>query len=765
MLILPIFYLKNLYKYIIICFNYNKPIQGGDMKKISILFLAVLVVFMGCKSPTIDTPAPTPTPAATYTVTFDSNGGSAVAAITGIASGAKITQPADPTKTSNTFAGWYKADLITAWNFATDTVTSSITLYAKWTPVPVAGVSTVTFDSQSATVAASPVTKTVTAPATTIDALPTAPTKTGFTFDGWWTAANGGGTKFDVTTSVTATITVYAKWIAVIPGTFAVTFESNGGSAVAAITGIASGAKITQPADPTKTSNTFAGWYKEVGLATPWNFTTDTVTADKTLYAKWTPIVTTTYTITFESNGGSVVTAITGIANGAKITQPANPTLSGNTFAGWYKEVGLTTAWNFATDTVTADKTLYAKWTPIVVGTYTITFDSNGGSAVTPIASITSGTTITAPTAPTKSGNTFVGWYKESGLTTTWNFATDTVTADKTLYAKWTVNTYQITFHGNGSDSGSMTNQTLTYGTPTAITSNAFSKTGYTFAGWSITSGVATVSYFNSASYSIGTANADLYAQWTINTYTVSYNVDGGSTIADTSANYNALISAPIPPTKSGYTFDKWYKSDLTTAWNFGSDTITANTTLYAKWKSSNASLATLSLSEATISPGFSAGTISYTASVANGISSVTINATVADGTATIHSGDTGSHTVSVGSGNNLAVLVTAQDGTTKTYTIVVTRAAITAGSTAYAYKTSDYKLYSKDLSSAGTAWVADTNTATSGITSIAIYGSTAYGYKDSDYKLYSKNLSSAGTAWIKVDDIAQSGFASIAIK
>ncbi|MDR2808009.1 MAG: InlB B-repeat-containing protein, partial [Spirochaetaceae bacterium] len=71
------------------------------------------------------------------------------------------------------------------------------------------------------------------------------------------------------------------------PATFTVTFNVNGGSAVAPISDVASGAKISKPADPAKKDSTFVGWYKEAALTTAWNFNSDTVTADITLYAKW----------------------------------------------------------------------------------------------------------------------------------------------------------------------------------------------------------------------------------------------------------------------------------------------------------------------------------------------------------------------------------------------------------------------------------------------------------------------------------------------
>jgi uncharacterized repeat protein (TIGR02543 family) len=137
--------------------------------------------------------------------------------------------------------------------------------------------------------------------------------------------------------------------------------------------------------------------------------------------------------VTFDSQGGSAVSAATAIP-GTTITDPAAPTRPGYAFIGWYKEAACVTPWDFSTDTVTADITLYAKWT--AGPTHTVTFDSQGGSAVTPATAIP-GTTITAPAPPTRSGYSFAGWFKEAACTNAWDFSTDTVTADITLYAKW----------------------------------------------------------------------------------------------------------------------------------------------------------------------------------------------------------------------------------------------------------------------------------------------------------------------------------------
>jgi uncharacterized repeat protein (TIGR02543 family) len=140
----------------------------------------------------------------------------------------------------------------------------------------------------------------------------------------------------------------------------------------------------------------------------------------------------TTYTVSFEANGGTPVPAAQTVAEGGTVTAPTAMTKSGYTFGGWYKESGLTNAWDFGTDTVTGEITLYAKWIP----TYTVSFEANGGSSVE-AQTVGEGGTVTAPTAMTKADYAFGGWYKESGLTNQWNFATDTVTADITLYAYW----------------------------------------------------------------------------------------------------------------------------------------------------------------------------------------------------------------------------------------------------------------------------------------------------------------------------------------
>jgi uncharacterized repeat protein (TIGR02543 family) len=145
---------------------------------------------------------------------------------------------------------------------------------------------------------------------------------------------------------------------------YTVNFEANGGTPAPVAQIVAGGGRATAPAAITKTDHAFGGWYREAAFATLWNFTTDTVTANITLYARWIPSASThTYTVSFEANGGTPAPAAQIVAGGGKVMTPAAMTKPGYTFIAWYREAGLINQWNFATDTVTEDMTLYAKWT------------------------------------------------------------------------------------------------------------------------------------------------------------------------------------------------------------------------------------------------------------------------------------------------------------------------------------------------------------------------------------------------------------------
>ena len=157
-----------------------------------------------------------------------------------------------------------------------------------------------------------------------------------------------------------------------------------------------SGTLATRPDAPAATPGyTFGGWNKADGTA--WDYASDKVTDDITLYAKW---AANTYTITFDTAGGSEIAPITQ-DYGTVITAPEAPTREGYTFIGWDKEIPTTMP--------AENMTVTAQWE---INRYTITFDTAGGSEIAPITQ-DYGTVITAPADPTREGYTFIGWDRE----------------------------------------------------------------------------------------------------------------------------------------------------------------------------------------------------------------------------------------------------------------------------------------------------------------------------------------------------------------
>ena len=190
------------------------------------------------------------------------------------------------------------------------------------------------------------------------------------------------------------------------PTTHTVTFEENGGTSVPDKT-VNHGDTVDKPDDPTKDGHTFAGWYEDELFEKPWNFNTDTVTRDMTLYAKWTPNkpgpelpsggvssdgnMDNAYRVLF-NDGATTLYIVTDLSAGDKLTKPEDPVKDGYTFAGWHKDTACTQPWDF-NDGITGDMTLYAKWTAQATATPTVT--PTATATVTPTVTATATTTAT----------------------------------------------------------------------------------------------------------------------------------------------------------------------------------------------------------------------------------------------------------------------------------------------------------------------------------------------------------------------------------
>jgi uncharacterized repeat protein (TIGR02543 family) len=299
----------------------------------------------------------------------------------------------------------------------------------------------------------------------------------------------------------------------------------------------------------------------------------------------------TTYTVTFDNNTGSgTMTAQTG-SSAANLTTNTF-TKIGYTFTGWNTVAGGTgTAYaDGANYTFTASTTLYAQW--ILDNTYLVAYNNNGGTGTqSDTNSYSSGATVTVLNAGTmsKTGYTFAGWDTQANGGGTHYNANDTFTMPAnavTLYAQWTINTYTVTFNNNDG-SGTMPPQTGNYNTTAALTSNTFTRTGYTFAGWNTVNVGGGTAYANGANYTF-TASTTLYAQWTADTYTVTFDGNGGGTPSPTSKSvtYDSTYGTLATVTRTGYTFNGWFTatSGGTQVTSGTTVALTAAQTLYAQW-------------------------------------------------------------------------------------------------------------------------------------------------------------------------------------
>ena len=223
-------------------------------------------------------------------------------------------------------------------------------------------------------------------------------------------------------------------------------------------------------------------------------------------------LVTEVYTVTFDSYGGTPVPPAQEVEYGLTATKPADPTLKGYTFAFWYlgEDEQNATAYDFNTP-VTENITLTAKWT---LNTYTVTFNSYGGTPVPPAQEVEYGHTATKPADPTLKGYTFAFWYlgEDEQNATAYDFNTP-VTENITLTAKWEINKFKVTFDTDGGEP-IPDDQFVEWGLFVEEPTTEPTKTGYTFDGW----------YLGDEKYDFSAAveqNITLTAKWHITPHNI----------------------------------------------------------------------------------------------------------------------------------------------------------------------------------------------------------------------------------------------------
>jgi uncharacterized repeat protein (TIGR02543 family) len=437
--------------------------------------------------------------------------------------------------------------------------------------------------------------------------------RTGYTFAGWNTQADGGGTNYDDGQSVQnlsstddATVTLYAQWTAI---SYDIDYHLNGGTNNNANPDSYTSADLPIAlAAPNRTGYAFGGWHDDE------NFSGSAVaaipagnTGDKAFYAKWTAI---NYTVAYDKNAvdASGTTASSSHTYGTASALTANGfARTGYTFAGWNTQAdgggtGYADGAGVTDLSATAGATtLYAQWTGI---SSTECYNDNGGSGTTVSSYHTYGT-ASALTANsfTKTGYAFAGWNTQAGGGGT-GYAdragvTDlsaTAGTTVTLYAQWTPIVYTVAYNANGGE-GTTVSSSHTYDEAKALTANSFARTGYTFAGWNTQAGGGGTGYTDGqgvTNLSATGATVNLYAQWTGISYTVAYNANGGSgTIASSSHTYGTASALTANSfTKIGYAFAGWNTQADDSGTGYAdregvtdlSSTAGATVTLYARW-------------------------------------------------------------------------------------------------------------------------------------------------------------------------------------
>ncbi|EHE8323939.1 InlB B-repeat-containing protein [Listeria monocytogenes] len=387
-----------------------------------------------------------------YTATFNNDGTTTTQTVDYQEA---LTEPTEPTKDGYTFDGWYDAQTGgNKWNFATNKMpANNITLYARYSVKSY----TATFDKEGTTT-------TQTANYDSLLTEPAAPTKDGYTFDGWYDAETGGNKWNFATNKMPAkNVTLYARFTV---KSYTATFDKDGTTTTQTVN---YDSLIQEPTAPTKDGYTFTGWYDAETGGNKWDFAANKMPAKNvTLYARFS---TNAYTATFDKEGTTTTQAVD---YDSLLTEPTAPTKDGYTFDGWYDAETGGTKWNFATNKMPAkNMTLYARFS---LKAYTATFNVED---TTTTQAVDYDALIEEPTAPTKEGHTFDGWYDAETGGNKWDFAANKMPAkDVTLYARFTVKSYTVTLNGEA-----VTTQTVDYlgllQEPTAPI-----KAGYTFDGW-----------------------------------------------------------------------------------------------------------------------------------------------------------------------------------------------------------------------------------------------------------------------------------------
>ena len=454
------------------------------------------------------------------------------------------------------------------WDKKFDNITSNITVTRRYT----ANRYTIAFDGNESTGGSmEPMSMTY---GTSKNLTHNAYTRAGYTWSGWNTSSNGNGTAYrdeqevkNLSSDNGSTITLYAQWT---PISYTIKFDKNRDDATGTTSSMSmqyDTAKNLTANGFSSTSSKFAGWNdKSNGSGKSYSNSqsvknlSDVDGSTVTLYAQWS---TNAYTVTFVDGADGSTLKQEEVEYGHSATAPEAPSHVGYTDNGWDKEF----------DNITESTTVTRRYT---ANAYKIAFDGNGstGGEMQPMSMTYGSSKALTAKAYTRTGYQWSSWNTKkdgSGKSYQDRQEVKNLTSDNgatvTLYSQWTPNTYTIKFDKNRDDATGTTEQmNMSYGTSKSLTANGFSSASSKFTGWNTKKDGNGTAYSDRQSVKNLTddngGTVTLYAQWSTNTYAVTF-IDGhtSKTIATVNAPYGSSATAPDKPTHTGYTETGWDKS------------------------------------------------------------------------------------------------------------------------------------------------------------------------------------------------------------
>jgi uncharacterized repeat protein (TIGR02543 family) len=530
-------------------------------------------------------------------ITFNSNFGSIETSTQRVTSGVStLLNSGTFSRSGYIFSGWTTSSNGTGTSYADAsyiTTSNDITLYAKW----ITGVNkTITFNGNSSTSGSMATQSAGTPTSINVNGF----VRTNYTFLGWNTSADGSGYAYadGDTYSFTNDVTLYAQWQLTRP-LYTVTFYANAVDA--------SGTTASQTAD-TSTALTLSGFsrpgYNFLGWNTAYNSGVASYrdgqiysfTSDVNLYAIWKVQAPTD--LSFNGNGSTSGSTASQRASSSTTLNPNGFVRDGYTFLNWNTAAnGTGTSYNSSyTYSFAEGLTLYATWSRNL----SISYSANGAtSGDTPTAQsyYVGGPRLTVSNNLgnlARTGFTLVGWNTApNGTGTAYAIggANAAFSNDTTLYAQWLGATYSVLYTGNGNTSGTApSGQSYTFGN-SGITlrfnSGALARTGYSLNGWNTQPDGSGTAFAESATGVTFAADTVLFAQWSANSYTITYDANSGI-VDSTSATFNFGNSITLlTPTRVGYSFTGWF--DTRTAGSKVAEggalySAAQSRTLYAQW-------------------------------------------------------------------------------------------------------------------------------------------------------------------------------------